>query len=139
TQTLNGIQFRYHHKYINPQILDKKIFIRPGGTFSQNDYNQTLRQLNDLGIFKYVRIFIAIDPTDTLQHQLNCYILMDKSDKYTFSTNLEISGGDMYIIGTSANISVSDKNFLKGANLLTTTVSYGVELNQNDQPDVSYL
>jgi outer membrane protein insertion porin family len=45
----------------------------------------------------------------------------------------------MYIIGTSANASISNKNFLKGANQFTSTISYGLELNQNDNPSTSYL
>ncbi len=130
-QELNGIRFRYREHYVNTAILDKKIFIRPGKLYSQNDYNQTLRQLNDLGIFQYVRMFIVADREDSAQQLLTCYILMNKNKKYDFGTSVEVSGGDMYAIGTAANVSVTDKNFLKGANQLTTTISYGIELGQN--------
>jgi len=136
---VNGLTFRYREQYVRTGILDKKIFIRPGNLYSQADYNQTLRQLNDLGIFQYVRMFIFANRQDSLNRTLNCYILMNKNKKYDFGTNVEVSGGDLYAIGTAANVSVTDKNFLKGANELTTTVSYGIELGQNKNADVPYL
>lgn len=136
---VNGLVFRYREQYVNTTILDKKIFIRPGNLYSQNDYNQTIRQLNDLGIFQYVRMFIFANRQDSLNKTLNCYILMNKNKKYDFGTNVEVSGGDLYVIGTAANVSVTDKNFLKGANQLTTTVSYGIELGENDNKNVPYL
>lgn len=140
TQTdVNGLTFRYNNLYVNTSILDKKIFIRPGKLYSQSDYNQTLRQLNDLGVFQFVRLYIFANRQDSLNHTLNCYIFMNKSDKYNFGTNVEVSGGDLYTIGTSANVSVTDKNFLKGANELTATVSYGLELGQNKNLPVPYL
>jgi outer membrane protein insertion porin family len=136
---INGLTFRYRETYVNTNILDQKIFIRPGKLYAQTDYNQTLRQLNDLGVFQYVRMFIYANRMDSLNHTLNCFIFMNKSDRYNFGTNVEVSGGDLYTIGTSANVSVTDKNFLKGANELTTTVSYGVELRQNTMLDVPYF
>jgi outer membrane protein assembly factor BamA len=136
---VNGITFRYHNPYVHPTILDKKIFIRPGDLYSQSAYNQTISQLNDLGIFQYVRLFIFADRRDSLNHKLNCYILMNPNKKFDFNTNVEASGGDLYVIGTSANVSVTDKNFFKGANQLTTTLSYGIELGQNKNKPVPYF
>lgn len=136
---VNGIIFRYREEpYVHTSILEKKIFIRPGNTYSQADYNQTLRQLNDLGIFQYVRMNIRNNRQDSLNRTLNCYILMNKNKKYDFGANVEVSGGDLYAIGTAANVSVTDKNFLKGANELTSTISYGIELGQNKNKEVSY-
>ncbi|MFT4062508.1 MAG: BamA/TamA family outer membrane protein [Edaphocola sp.] len=139
TDTLNGLKFRYRDRYVNTGILEKKIFVRPGKLYSQEDYNQTLRQLNDLGIFQYVRMYVNTDRTDSLDKKLNVFILMNKNKKYNFGTNVEVSGGDLYVIGTAANVSVTDKNFLKGANELTSTVSYGLELGQNKNKTGRYI
>jgi outer membrane protein assembly factor BamA len=139
TKTINDIEFRYHKPYVSRNILEKKIFIRPGRYYSQDDYNQTLRQLNDLGVFQNVRLFIFEDRKDSLQHGLNCFILMSPSDKFYFQTNLEVSGGDLYTIGSAATVSVTDKNFFKGANQLTTSISFGLELDNNKNPDKPYL
>ncbi|HET8574082.1 MAG TPA: BamA/TamA family outer membrane protein [Edaphocola sp.] len=134
-----GLEFRFHDQKVNTGILDKKIFIRPGRLYAQSDYNQTLRQLNDLGIFQYVRLYMIGVPGDSTGHLLNCYVLMTPNEKYNFQTNVEISGGDLYAVGTAANVSVTDNNFLKGANQLTTTLSYGLELGQNKTEGLPFL
>lgn len=139
TKTVNGIEFRYHKEYVHTSILDQKIFMRPDKEYSENDYNKTIRELNDLGIFQYVRVFIFKNSTDTLNQSLYCYILMNPSKKYDFNTNLEVSGGDLYTIGSAVNLSVTDKNFLKGANQLTTTLAYGIEMSQNKYLAVPYF
>ncbi len=134
TNKQSNIVFKYHNKYINTGILEKKIFIKPGNVYSENAYNQTIRQLNDLGIFQYVRILIEPVMKDGIPTlELDCKIIMGASPRYDFSTNVEVSGGDLYVLGTAANVSITDKNFLKGANQLTATASYGLELGQNKQ------
>src|SRR5690606_31472168 len=139
TDTLNGIEIRYFQKYLNNQILDKKVFIRTGATYSQEQYNQTLRQLNDLGVFQYVRVLIFQDRRDSLNNTLNAYILMAPSEKFDLNANVEVSGGNLYVIGTAANLSLTNRNLLRGANQFTTTLSYGLEMRQDDQPGRTFL
>lgn len=135
---LNGLMFKFNKEFINPSVLDKKITIRPGQHYSQTDYDYTLRQLSDLGIFEYVRILIT--PSTKGPHLLNCFILLNPAPKYDFSTNVEVSGGDIYVLGSAANIAITDKNFLKGANQLTLTGSFGIELGQDkSNPDANFV
>ena len=126
-----GIRFRFHQDYVHTGILLKKIPIRPGGYYARQDYNKTIRQLNDLGIFKYVRVRFFDDRRDSLHQTLNAYILLNPVKKYDFNTNMEVSGGDIYALGTAATLSVTDRNFLKGANQLTTSLSYGIEMSRD--------
>lgn len=126
-----GVLFRFHENYVHTGILLKKIPIRPGKYYSRQDYNKTIRQLNDLGIFKYVRVRFFDDRRDSLHHKLNAYILLNPVKKYDFSTNMEVSGGDIYALGTAATVSITDRNFLKGANQLTTSLSYGIEMSRD--------
>ncbi len=135
----DSLEFKYHDQYVNTTILQKKIFIRPGKLYSQADYDQTIRQLNDLGIFQYVRVRYFNNRQDSTNNTLNCYIMLSPTKKYDFNTNVEVSGGDLYAIGTAANVSVTDKNFLKGANQLTTTVSYGLEMGRNSNKPAPYF
>jgi len=135
----DNLEFRYHDPYVNTTILQKKIFIRPGKLYSQEDYDQTIRQLNDLGIFQYVRVRYFNNRQDSTNNTLNCYIMLSPTKKYDFSTNVEVSGGDLYVIGTAANLSLTNKNFLKGANQLTTIVSYGLEMGRNPNKPGPYL
>lgn len=132
----NDILFQTKYEYVSSQIIDKKIFIRPGNLFSQQDYDKTLLLLNDLGVFKYVRI--QIQP-DILTKKLNAYILLAPSKQYDVSTNVEVSGGDIYVLGSAANVSFTNNNFLKGANKFTATASYGVELGQDKEQEGGFI
>jgi len=139
-KTENGTEFRYHGEYVHTSVLDKKIFIRSGKEYSETDYNRTIRELNDLGIFKYVRLFIFANQADSLNNALTCYILLSPTKKFDFNTNLEVSsGGNFYMLGSAVNVSVTDKNFLKGANQLTTTLAYGVEIDQNQSKELPFF
>jgi len=44
---------------------------------------------------------------------------------------IEASGGNLYTLGTAASVSITNRNFLKGANQLSATVSYGLETSRN--------
>lgn len=140
TKKINGTEFRFHDEYVHSSVLDKKIFIRAGNEYSEIDYSRTIRELNDLGIFQYVRLFIFANNEDSINHALTCYILLSPAKKFDFNANFEISsGGDFYILGSALNVSVTDKNFFEGANQLTTTVAYGIEINQNKFLNVPYF
>lgn len=134
-----GIEFRYHKYYVSSNILRNKIAIKPGQYYSQENYDKTISQLNDLGIFQYVRLRYLNNRQDSLNQTLNSYILLSPAKKYDFNTSVEVSGGDLYSIGTAANVSVVDKNFLKGANQLTSTVSYGIELSDDNKKQGNYF
>lgn len=135
---INDITFKYIDHYINYSIIDQKIMLRPGIIFTQDAYNQTLKLLNDLEIFQLVRI--SVEPAYEGSTGLRTRIILSANKKYDFGTNIEVTGGDLYTVGTAINMSITDKNFLKGANRLTITGSYGVELNQaKDQRDLNYL
>lgn len=140
-ENLNNIEFHFHKKYVNHPVIEKKIFLRPGKAYSEADYNKTIRELNDLGIFQYVRLFVSTNNTSSRNGKadslMTIYIIMNPGKKYDFNTNFEVSGGDLYTIGSAINLSISDRNLLKGANNLTTSLNYGIELSQHkglDQP-----
>ncbi len=135
---INGITFKYIDHYINFNVIDQKILLRPGIIFTQDAYGQTLKLLNDLEIFQLVRI--SVEPSYEGSTGLNTRIILSANKKYDFGTNIEVTGGDLYTVGTAVNMSITDKNFLKGANRLTITGSYGVEANQDKaQTDLDYF
>lgn len=119
--------------YINHSLIIRKIFLKPHRQYSIEDYDRTMRHLNELGVFRFVRIRFTdyMDP-QTGKTIVNAIILLSPNDKYELNTNLEFSGGDIYTFGTAAKVSVTNKNIFKGANQFTTTVSYGLELEDRD-------
>ncbi len=121
----HNITFRYHKYYIREKVIANHTFLQEGRYYSQKDYDKTVSELNQLGIFQSVRVVIQEDTTDG--NWLTCYILMTPGDKYEVSTNWEVSSGTTYDLGSALTLSMSNKNFAKGANLLTVSLIGGVE------------
>lgn len=121
--------FRYHKYYIREKVLNNHIFINPNGFYAQSDYDKTITELNQLGVFESVRAVYFEDTSRTGEGigWLSSAILLSPAKKYDFNTSWEGSTGTTYTLGSGASVSLSNKNIAKGANLLTTTINAGVE------------
>ncbi|MBS1774112.1 MAG: BamA/TamA family outer membrane protein [Bacteroidetes bacterium] len=120
-----GVLFKYHKRYVNENVLLRHMPMVPGRYYSQTEYDQTLTKLNDLGIFQSIRITFREDTLDPWI--INCNVAMTPNDKYTYNTSWELSNGTTYTAGSNLTVSLLNRNFGKGANLLTTSVTGGVE------------
>ncbi|HTN47663.1 MAG TPA: hypothetical protein VL098_15035 [Flavipsychrobacter sp.] len=134
-------RFRYHDYYIREKVLYNNIFFEKGNMSRQSDYDNTINRLNDLGVFNSVRIFQSIDTTQlhTDSGFINSTVLLSPSNKYDFSTNFEISNGTTYTAGSAIAFTFRDKNFLKGANLLSVSLRGGLETNYDQFYDGNFL
>ncbi|MES2704748.1 MAG: BamA/TamA family outer membrane protein [Bacteroidota bacterium] len=130
-RSIKGIDFKYHDEYVNAKVLYEHIFLNPGKVYSQADYDKTHVKLNELGIFRYARIQFRENRLD--HDKLDCSILLNRTKKYDFSPTVEASSGSTYALGSSVGISFWDRNFMKGANLLTISANGGIELTYDDR------
>jgi outer membrane protein insertion porin family len=132
-KTVSGVVFRYRPEdyYIRENVIVKHLFIEPETYFSQSNYDQTISKLNELGVFQTVRITFVED-TSRGGHWLNCNIYLNPGKKFDYNTTLEGSNGTTYAVGSALTLTLRNRNVAKGANLLTTTLSGGVELRYND-------
>lgn len=130
SEIYDHITFRYIEPYINLNIINQKILLRPNEIYTQQAYAQTLQLLNELELFQFVRILV--EPAYENSTLLDVKIILSPNKKYDFSTNVEVTGGDLYTIGSAVNLSLVNKNVFKGANKFTITGSYGVEINKSD-------
>ena len=129
-ETIDSILFSYHDEYVHPKVLADNIYMHPGDLFSQADYDKTIIKLNELGIFQYIRI--QFRESRLVKGVLDCNILLSRNKKHDFSANTEVSSGTNYQLGSSVGLSYRDKNFMKGANLLSISLNGGVELSYSD-------
>jgi outer membrane protein assembly factor BamA len=129
-KTIDGIDFKYHDDYVRAKVLFQHMYLSPGSLYSQADYNKTYSKLNELGIFQYIRI----DPREDRKalNTLDYTVYLNRTKKYDFVPNTEVSSGSTYALGLSGGVNFRDRNFMHGANLLTIGVSGGVELSYND-------
>ncbi|NBX27077.1 MAG: hypothetical protein EBR55_02320 [Chitinophagia bacterium] len=132
------IDFYFHHYYVNKNVIHKHIFLDKGTYFKQDNYDQTINKLNDLGIFKYIRIFIDAD-TAVENRNLNCTIVLSPNQKYDVSLNVELSNATTYSLGSALNFNIKNRNVLKGANLLSANLTGGYEYSYNNNLSPNFL
>jgi len=130
TNSLDSVQFSYHNRYVNERVIYEHMYLHPGDLYSQEKFDKTIAKLNELGLFQYPKLELRENPAN--KNVLDCYIFMSRAKKHDFTTNYEISSGSTYSLGNSVNVNYRDKNFMKGANLLTIGVSGGIELAYNN-------
>lgn len=127
--------FRYHKRYIREKVIYNHTFIKPETYYDQDNYDKTIIELNRLGVFSTVSISYFEDTirgTDNGTHWLNCVILMSPAQKYDYNIDWEVSGGTTYTLGSGITTSLRNKNLANGANLLSFTLSGGIETQYID-------
>lgn len=142
-QEANSYTFRLKSEQspVRTGVISKKLSLKPGQIYRQSDYDKTLLQLNDLEIFNYARVFIVEDSAQQADGMrlLDAHVVLNPGRKYDFSTNFELSGGDLYLAGSALNASVINKNLFRGANQLSISANYGFELNQTKNTDQRFF
>lgn len=123
---VDNVAFKYHNYYVKAGVIRKHIFMKPETYYTQKRYDQTISNLNSLGVFQSVRVVFRED-TSRPGHWLNCVILLSPAKKYDFNTNIEASSGNTYALGSGLTLSLRNRNFGKGANLLTTAINGNIE------------
>lgn len=120
------VTFRYHQYYVRSRIIMKHIYLEHGRLFAQSDLEMTQSKLTELGVFQTINIRFREDTVGGV-NVLNCYILMNRSKKFDFSTNYEVSSGSTYFLGNTLSFNFRDRNFGKGANLFSISLTGGLE------------
>lgn len=132
-RNVNGVEFRYHNMYVLPRVLYRHMFIAPGKLYSKADEDRTISRIGGLGIFHYIRM--QFRENRVTRDSVDCSVFLSRAQKYDFSTNFEVSNSSTYFLGNSLNVNFRNKNFLKGANLLTVSANGGVETSYNENID----
>src|SRR5450755_2888468 len=116
------------HNMFRPQIFSRALVFKPGDVYNRKDHDLSLNRLISLGVFKFVKI--RFDETDTAKQMLDAYYYLTPTEKK--SIRFEVSGLTQSDDANGGQISVNwrNRNFLRGAELLTTTVYLGY-LRQN--------
>lgn len=135
----NDILFRYHDYWLKEDVIYRNIFLDSGRLFSQRDYDQTITQLNELGVFQYVRISLQEDTSIAGHNVLSCGIFMNPTLRYDFNTNFEVSSASTYTAGTAVSFGIRNRNVFKSANQLSVTATTGIELIYDERRDNDFF
>jgi outer membrane protein insertion porin family len=127
-----GYDFFSYRNLFKPQKLVEYIQLNQGDLYRQSNYLRTQNRFNSLPAWRLVTIspYPRIG-TDSVDFDIK----LTPATKYHFSANLEgsrnqnplIIGGTL--LGLGANLSLQNRNFARAANLATTNLRYGIELN----------
>lgn len=128
---------------INSNVLKKAILFKPSLAYSAKDYNSTINNLINLGIYKFVDIQLSPCEKDNYD-SLNVLILLTTRDKLEFEADLELNSragaNDPLIswsnLGTAASLSHSNLNVFGGAERFKASIFGGIEFQPfNNNPD----
>lgn len=135
---LKNFTVRFHEKKFNYGLIRRNMYLKEGAVFRQKDYYQTINQLYKLGVWESPTIDILEVPDTNL---LNLVIKMSPLKKYGFQGNIEMSYSANSsttnlptvatgnLLGVSANLSLTDRNFAKSAIRMTNAFKIGFEFN----------
>ncbi|ARV16944.1 translocation and assembly module lipoprotein TamL [Polaribacter sp. SA4-12] len=127
-----GINFLAHNKVkYNPKYLAQSIFLKPNQIYKDTLRNLTRNHLKSLKNFKSTNIkFSSIPGTDD---ELKMDVFLSPLEKYTLGLETEITHSNIRNIGSSAKFSISNRNALRGAELLKLSF-LGSYFNSNSGP-----
>lgn len=112
--------------YIHPKVILKSVYLRKNEVYSRENHTITLNRLMSMGNFKFVQVkFIESDTTARGYFDAN--ILLTPMPIYTFETELDLVTKSNNYTGPRMNLSVSNRNAFKGAELLKFTMGGSLE------------
>lgn len=134
--TIDGLLFKTGSEEfeVKPQTIINAIYLKKGNLYRQEDYDKSIRALSALGVFRFVRIKQEVDSTG--QSILNFRVELTPNPKLEVGVDFELNytnrstsstSGDL--IGLSISPSIKNRNLLKGAELLVSNLSTGIEVN----------
>ncbi|MDX1940243.1 MAG: BamA/TamA family outer membrane protein, partial [Saprospiraceae bacterium] len=119
---------------IRPSVVVESIHLRTGDVFSQANYDLTIRQLSALGVYRFVRIQEESDPN--APGVINFSIELTRNPRMEMGidfelnyTNRSATSGAGNLIGVFISPNLRNRNLFRGAELLLTNISAGVEIN----------
>lgn len=130
---------------VKPRTLINSISLSPGDVFDQSKFDNTVRQLGGLGVFRPPTVRYEGNPDSA--GVLDIYIQLTPNKKWELGLDFDISnttgnsvGLSNNLIGLGVNPSLRNRNFLRGAELLVSNLDFGVEFDPlNDQKAINSL
>jgi outer membrane protein assembly factor BamA len=118
-------------KKYKPRNIVDNIFFEKGYLYSNRDYDLTLNRLMNMGTFKFVNVkFSEPDSAENNRSDtglLNAYVYLTSLPKRTLRAELQLISKSNDYAGPALTIGYRNRNYLKGAELLTINLNASVE------------
>lgn len=131
--TITGVYFAGSEPklWVKPAVLRKKILLNPGQLYKQSDFDQTLRHLNALGVYRFVSLRPVQDSLEP--DKINVTVNLSPNKRFPIGADLDlnysrnsISSG---LLGLSPILTAQNRNLLSGAEHIQSSVSYNIEFD----------
>jgi outer membrane protein insertion porin family len=134
----------YHLNIFHTALLEKNITLKSGEVYKQSEYNRTLYNLNNLGVWQNINIRLLENFDEA--NKLDIIVELLPSKKLTFENSIDVSysaagnnnnvaAGNLF--GTSINASIINKNFAKEAIKMSHNFRFGIEFNNKSRTNTS--
>ncbi len=125
---------------VKPQPLSKAVALSPGTMYKKEETDKTIRQLTNMGLYKFVNVKPNIEECDSTLITYKIYLT--PSRKMSFETGVEVnysniatnlisgtgnSSANLGRIGLAVDLGFEHKNLLKGAERFRASLSVGID------------
>jgi hypothetical protein len=122
------------NNYIRPKVIRDAISFIPGQPYAYKQHQSTLRNLNNLGIFKYADLKFT-PGNDSLNHQLDLGINLTTMKNVRFEAEANVVTKSTGFSGPAVEASLSHGNMFQGANKLQLKIDGGYEWQWGSQSE----
>jgi hypothetical protein len=130
---INGVTFlNCCWPQVRPDIIARNVYLETGRLYNRDAYDKTLRQIGRLETYKFVSLRPEVDLLDSTIINYSLFLVRNK--RMGVGGDLEVnyaSLAERSLFGLGGNLNFRNRNFLRGAELFTTNVEAGIELNLN--------
>ena len=117
-----GITYVQGRKKYSKRVMDRKVFIRPGEPYRQEDAEETQRSLAALNIFKFVNL-----KYDTTGGDFKANIFTSPYPKFQVTAEGGLNVGQAFIPGPFMSFSFLNRNMLNSADIFEVRAQFSAE------------
>ncbi|NJK86207.1 MAG: hypothetical protein HC906_09755 [Bacteroidales bacterium] len=125
TTQIRSYSFITCNPNIRPVSISRALLLEKGDIYSLSDYNATLNKIMGLGMFKFANIeFTSLMPDTAL---LNAGVYLTQVIPRSFRAELQAVSKSNDFVGPGLNLSYTDRNFFRGAEMFSFSMFSGLE------------
>ena len=132
---INGINFRSATTRfgVKPWRLYNTIAIHPNTLYRQDEFDKTIRNLNALGVFRFVSVKPKQDTIDP--GKINVEVLVTPNKRISLGAEVDLNSSTSSsalarnLLGVSSSATFRNRNLFRGAENLQTNAQYNIEFD----------
>ena len=113
--------------YLKPGIINRAVYFKEGDLYSFNSNAQSMKRLNNLGVFNYVRIDYEQSDTDTTRNLLDVTVDATMADNINLDFAVDLVTKSTGYAGPALSVGVTHGNAFRGAEKISVGLNGGFE------------